>query len=298
MGDIADASVVVGGGTVTGGRLLLRRVITAAVAVPALVWVVAGAPSWMFQLLVVAASAISCRELARMFAHAGRPVYRRLGVAAGAALTASFAVPAYSVESSAPSMLGGSAPVVVLTAAVLLILSAPLWSGTVPATEPAANTLLGVGYVGWLLGYAIALHAGAAGPTWILFLLTVTWIGESAAYLVGSAFGRHRLAPVISPRKTVEGAVAQVLGSVVTAGAFGAWLLPECAPAAVVGAGAVLGVVGQFGDLAESAIKRSVGTKDTGGLIPGHGGLLDRLDSLLFNLPALYFYTVYVGCGA
>ena len=80
--------------------------------------------------------------------------------------------------------------------------------------------------------------------------------------------------------------------------ALGAWLLPTCGPARAAGAGAVLGVIGQVGDLAESAIKRSVGTKDSGSLIPGHGGMLDRIDSLLFNAPALYVYALYAGCRA
>jgi phosphatidate cytidylyltransferase len=108
--------------------------------------------------------------------------------------------------------------------------------------------------------------------------------------------GRHKPAPVISPRKTVEGAVAQVVASVVSGAALGAWFLPSCGLAVAVAGGAMLGVVGQIGDLAESVIKRSVGTKDTGGLIPGHGGVLDRIDSLLFNLPAFYYFTVVAGC--
>jgi phosphatidate cytidylyltransferase len=116
------------------------------------------------------------------------------------------------------------------------------------------------------------------------------------AYVVGSTLGRHKLAPVISPRKTVEGAVAQVAASVLTGAALGAWLLPGCGMTAALAGGALLGVVGQVGDLAESVLKRSVGTKDTGGIIPGHGGLLDRIDSLLFNLPAFFYFSRLVGC--
>jgi phosphatidate cytidylyltransferase len=132
----------------------------------------------------------------------------------------------------------------------------------------------------------------------VLFLVGVTWAGESAAYLVGSSIGRHRLAPILSPRKTVEGAIAQVIISVAAAMALGYWLLPACGLMGAAGAGAVLGVIGQVGDLAESAIKRSIGTKDTGDLIPGHGGMLDRIDSLLFNAPALYLYSLYAWCRA
>ncbi len=102
--------------------------------------------------------------------------------------------------------------------------------------------------------------------------------------------GRRRLAPEISPAKTVEGAVAQFVASVAAALALGAWLLPDWPVWRSAGAGLLLGVSGQLGDLAESAIKRSAGVKDTGGVLPGHGGILDRIDGLLFNAPTLYYY--------
>ncbi|HEU5319282.1 MAG TPA: phosphatidate cytidylyltransferase, partial [Methylomirabilota bacterium] len=167
-----------------------------------------------------------------------------------------------------------------------------------PETEPAANTLLGVLYAAWLPGFAILLHALPDGAALVLFLVGVTWTGESAAYVVGSAIGRRPLAPVLSPRKTVEGAVAQVLVSVGAAAVLGAWLLPGCGAAGLLAAGALLGVVGQVGDLVESAVKRSAGVKDAGSLIPGHGGVLDRLDSLLFNVPAFYYYWMALRCAA
>jgi phosphatidate cytidylyltransferase len=126
-------------------------------------------------------------------------------------------------------------------------------------------------------------------------LVGTTWAGESAAYVVGSVLGRHPLAPVISPRKTVEGAVGQLTVSILTAAGLGAWLLPQWSMSTAILAGALLGIVGQVGDLVESAIKRSLGAKDTGGLIPGHGGVLDRLDGLLFNAPALFYYASYAG---
>jgi phosphatidate cytidylyltransferase len=125
----------------------------------------------------------------------------------------------------------------------------------------------------------------------------VTWIGETAAYAVGSMLGRHPLAPVVSPRKTIEGAVAQVVASIAAAAALRGWLLPACAPAGVLAVGALLGVVGQVGDLAESVLKRTVGLKDTAAIIPGHGGVLDRIDSLLFNLPAFYYVSRLAGCA-
>jgi phosphatidate cytidylyltransferase len=276
-----------------------KRIGSSVVLIPVFVWVTMFAPSWLFQLLVVAASVVACLELARMFERTGRPIRTWLTVGVGAALTASFATSLYGITGGGGQTVRWvPTPELVLVLGVALICSAPLWTPGQPLVESTANTLFGAIYVGWLLGYAIWLQGGAGGPQLVLFLVGVTWAGESAAYLVGSSMGRYRLAPILSPRKTVEGAIAQVIVSVAAALALGAWLLPWCSLAGAAGAGALLGVIGQVGDLAESAIKRSVGTKDTGGLIPGHGGMLDRIDSLLFNAPALYLYSWYAWCRA
>lgn len=277
----------------------LKRVGSAAVLIPVFVWITMGAPAWVFQLLVIAASGVACLELARMFERTGRPISTWLTVGVGGALTASFATSLYGGTSFGGQLAQWMpTPDLVLLLGVGLICSAPLWTSGKPQVESTANTLFGAIYVGLLLGYAIWLHGGASGPQLVLFLVGVTWAGESAAYLVGSSLGRHRLAPILSPRKTVEGAAAQVIVSVAAALALSAWLLPGCSLVGAAGAGIVLGVIGQIGDLVESAIKRSIGTKDTGGLIPGHGGMLDRIDSLLFNAPALYLYSMYAWCRA
>jgi phosphatidate cytidylyltransferase len=276
-----------------------KRIGSSVVLIPVFVWVTLFAPAWVFQLLVVTASAVACRELARMFERTGRPIGTWLTVGVGTALTASFAASLYAgLGDDGGPLRWLPTPELVLVIGVGLICSAPLWNPGRPLVESTANTLFGAVYVGWLLGYAIWLQGRAGGPQLVLFLVGVTWAGESAAYLVGSSVGRHKLAPILSPRKTVEGAIAQILVSIAGALALAAWLLPGCGLVGAAGAGALLGVIGQVGDLAESAIKRSIGTKDTGGLIPGHGGMLDRIDSLLFNAPALYLYSLYAWCRA
>lgn len=285
------ATVASAGLLVAGARrpALLKRLASALVLLPVFLLIVVKAPGWMFNALVVLASWAALWELTRLFEQGGRPVYRRLGVMSGVAVTAAFG----ASRMLDPLML----PAVVLTVAAGLILAAPLWRPGPPSVEPVANTLLAVMYVGWLLGYGILLHhTSPRGDELILFVVGVTWVGETAAYLVGSTIGRRPLAPVISPRKTLEGAAAQVVASLATGAVLGAWLLPSCGGTVAVMAGGVLGVIGQIGDLAESVFKRSVGTKDTGGLIPGHGGVLDRIDSLLFNLPAFYYLTVLTAC--
>jgi phosphatidate cytidylyltransferase len=257
-----------------------KRVLTAAIGIPLFVWIVLGAPRWVFVLLVVALSAAAAWELMRMFERAGRPGYTALGVAGAAAVTASFAWPGTAL---------------VLTVAVAAALSAPIWTDTAGALDRVLATLLPIVYIGWLLGHGVLLGLLPDGANLILFLVGTTWAGETAALVIGSAMGRHPLAPGISPRKTVEGAVGQLAVSVATAAVVGSWLLPHWPVGVVVLAGAVLGVTGQIGDLAESVIKRTLGAKDTGGLMPGHGGVLDRLDGLLVNAPALFYCASWIG---
>ena len=267
---------------------LLKRLASTLVMLPVFLLIVIKAPGWMFDTLVVLVSAGALWELTRMLQRAGRPVYARLGVVAGTAVTATFA---------AGRMLDPHAlPALAVALALGAILAAPVWRGEA-TSEATAMTLLAVMYIGWLLGYGILLHGAPRGDDLMLFLVGITWVGETAAYLVGSTIGRHKLAPVVSPRKTIEGAAAQIVASVLTAMLLRVWLLPACGLAVAVAAGLLLGVTGQVGDLAESAIKRSVGTKESGGLIPGHGGVLDRIDSLLFNLPAFYYFWLAVGCA-
>ncbi len=260
---------------------LVRRVLSAVVFIPSFLWLLYCAAAELYYLFVLLLSAGAQWEFTRMFTRAGAGAYPCLGLLAGLAVTASF-------------LVEGAIPLVV-TAAVVVVLSVPVVGPRQPAWGPTALTLLGVCYVNWLLGYAIWLRNLPRGAAWIVFLLAVTWLGETAAYVVGSRIGRHKLAPTISPAKTVEGAVAQFVVSVAVAGLCFRLLFPGRPVGVGLAAGVLLGVLGQFGDLAESVLKRSAHTKDTGGLIPGHGGLLDRLDSLLFNTPALFYYARYMG---
>ena len=264
-----------------GRSALAKRVLSSIVLIPVVVWLSGWAPATLFGVVVTALSGAAGWELARMFERAGRPIHRTLAPLFAAAVALSFVVP--------------GAPVVAMTVAVVVTLAAPVVSRAAPSTDRVTTTLLAVTYVGWLLGHGIALRALPSGGALVLLLLGVTWIGESAAYFIGSSVGRHKLAPLVSPNKTIEGAVAQVVASVVAAGILAAWLLPGWPMLLSLAAGALLGLTGQIGDLAESVIKRSVGTKDTGGLIPGHGGVLDRLDSLVFNAPALYYLVTATG---
>ncbi|MBI4590957.1 MAG: phosphatidate cytidylyltransferase [Candidatus Rokubacteria bacterium] len=264
------------------GAALLKRVLSTVVLLPIFVGIVMLGPVWVFGATVVLVSGVAQWEFTGMFERAGVRTLRWLGLVGGMAVTASFALPVSEL--------------VAFTTMLLVVLLAALWRprGARLAWEPAAVTLFGICYVNWLLGYGFWLRDLPGGADWVLLLVWVTWLGETAAYVVGSTLGRTRLAPVISPRKTVEGAAAQLVVSVLAAAVAQVWFITQIGLGRAVVAGLFLGVVGQLGDLVESALKRSVGTKDTGWLLPGHGGLLDRLDSLLFNTPALFYYARFI----
>jgi len=147
--------------------------------------------------------------------------------------------------------------------------------------------------VAFPLGFLVLVHgSGALGPRMVLFLLVLLWAGDTMAYFTGRAIGRHKLASEISPGKTWEGAVANLAGSVVVGIVAAQWIaLPVTQPRVHLAAMAALAnVAGQLGDLTESAYKRSAGAKDSGSLLPGHGGMLDRIDSLIFAAPVVWYY--------
>jgi phosphatidate cytidylyltransferase len=149
-------------------------------------------------------------------------------------------------------------------------------------------------YVPFLLSHLVLARALPHGIAWVFMLLFVVMCGDSAAFYVGTALGKHRLYPEVSPKKSVEGAVGGLAGSVAGALVARGVFYPELAIVHAVAIALLLGLLGQAGDLFESMIKRSCGVKDSGTIIPGHGGMLDRLDSILFAAPALYYYAYLI----
>jgi phosphatidate cytidylyltransferase len=159
-----------------------------------------------------------------------------------------------------------------------------------PAAGMSSSALL---LVAFPLSYAVPLHGlGGMGRKFLLFACAITWAGDTLAYFVGRAFGKHPLAPHLSPKKTWEGSVGSMAGSLLVAYAFSYWIKIPLGHLLVMGA--VGNVAGQMGDLLESAYKRSAGVKDSGGLLPGHGGILDRIDALILCIPAIWYYLVLV----
>jgi phosphatidate cytidylyltransferase len=159
-----------------------------------------------------------------------------------------------------------------------------------PAAGISSSALL---LIAFPLSFAVRLQGiPEQGPAILLFVLVITWVGDTAAYFVGRAIGKHPFAPILSPKKSWEGAVASFLGALVVAIVFAKFINVPLAQ--LLGMAAVGNVAGQSGDLLESAYKRSAGVKDSGSLLPGHGGVLDRIDALILAIPVVWYYWIWI----
>jgi phosphatidate cytidylyltransferase len=195
----------------------------------------------------------------------------------------------------------GKYPAVVVLALVMLaaFLSA-MWRGGQPVSERARalmSELFGVFYLVLFLYPSLPVRydfGNVTGLHWTLVLLFVIWAGDTFALAAGKKFGRAPFAPVLSPKKTMEGAMAGLVGGIAIAAAAQHFLFPDLPMRHVLAAAGLLGIFGQLGDLGESMLKRAADIKDSSHLIPGHGGVLDRMDSLLFAFPVLYFYLLQI----
>jgi phosphatidate cytidylyltransferase len=174
-------------------------------------------------------------------------------------------------------------------AAISLLTKRPL----VEALPAAGISSSGLILVAFPLSYAIRLHgAGTQGPMLLLFAMVIIWVGDTAGYFVGRSVGKHALAPHLSPKKTWEGTVASFLGSLIVAVVFARFMSVPLGH--LLGMAAVGNVAGQVGDLLESAYKRSAGIKDSGSILPGHGGVLDRIDALILAIPVVWYYWILI----
>jgi phosphatidate cytidylyltransferase len=256
-----------------------RRVYAALVFFPCFYVLVRFLHPIAFLLFVIAGILIAQYEYYRLYFSEQRGPTIGLGLGLGLLSVLSFAMPAYLPSQG------------VATGIVGAILVSQLLTRSDLKTRLLDSAVLafGVFYIAWLLGHLIAIRQLEDGASLIFFLFLVTWANDTAAYYVGRTWGRHLLAPIISPNKTWEGAVGGMVGSIAAALICHAWFLPSLTVMQAFGVSLLLGIAGPLGDLCESVLKRSAGVKDSGALIPGHGGVLDRVDSLIFTTPAFYY---------
>ena len=267
----------------------MKRLISALCIIPPLALIVRFGSPLHFLVLIIFVVGLGLLEFSRMLSLKGVPCWGWLGVTCGIVLPVAFYI-------DHASRMGGIVNQATVSAIVVLSFMVGLFRGQDIriAAQSIAFTLLGVFYIGWLLSYVLLLRLLIDGPYYVFYIFGVIWLGDAAALVVGTLMGRHKLAPSISPRKTIEGAIGGLLGSLCGAILGGLWLIHHFSLRQCLAIGCMLAVLGQLGDFSESLLKRSAGVKDSGVLIPGHGGILDKVDGILFGAPALYYYILYV----
>jgi phosphatidate cytidylyltransferase len=264
---------------------LTIRFASAIVFVPLLLWLLYGGPAWGFFLLVLAAALIGSFELFSM-THPGDRVSQAIGVALAAATALTL-------------WLGTRDARLLVTVFVAIPLSAPLFTlvrlgdlsnaalrtfalATGPLVIAAPLTML-----------ALLRRDAPNGASWVVLTIMFAWFSDTGGYFAGRFLGRRKLYEAVSPKKTVEGAAGGLVGSVVGALLAHFWFLPALSLETGIPLALAAGALGQAGDLGESLIKRSMGVKDSGAIVPGHGGILDRVDALILTSAAVYLYTLW-----
>jgi len=288
--------------------MTLTRVLTALVLMPAVIALVLFTPTWAVAIATAIVTILALREYFALGDAIGHRAYRlwtifcsllllvrqwrdmslraQLNDVMSQSIHSIKLVPLPFVDSPSLSLLFAF----VLGIAVLTLFTRRPLVESLPSAGISASAFL---LVAFPLSFAVRMHGlPTYGPRLLLFALAITWAADTFAYFAGRAFGKHPLAPHISPKKTWEGSLGGMIGSLAVAYAFHFWLaipLPHLFAMAVIG-----NIAGQMGDLLESAYKRSAGVKDSGGLLPGHGGVLDRIDALILAIPVIWYYLVLV----
>jgi phosphatidate cytidylyltransferase len=283
--------------------MLAKRVLTAFILIPLVVAIVLFTPTTLVALVTAIVTILALWEFFALGEAIGHRAYRLWTILCSLLFVFIQLLhvlwQAFFLHGESNVFLADYLPVVaptttpiffffVLGLTILILFSRRPLVEVLPASGISSSALL---LIAFPLSYAVRLHGiPAIGPRLLLFALAIIWVADSAAYFVGRAIGKHPLAPHISPNKTWEGSIAAMLGSLLAAWAFHHWIhisLPHLLAMAACG-----NIAGQMGDLLESACKRSAGAKDSGGLLPGHGGVLDRIDALILCIPVIWYYLV------
>ena len=281
---------------------LVQRVLVALVGIPLAIFII-WLGGWWFSAMVIAISTLGLWEFYHLADSKHAVANKILGIVWAVALQLSFAI-ALANDAMVGTIWMGLAMLCVV-AGTLAVLGTEIWRARDNAILNVAVTIAGVVYV--TIGFTTLLfirHSTAtlgtadtwidAGGALVFALFGSVWASDSFAYFTGLSIGRHKLLERVSPKKTWEGAFGGLVGAVAAFYAIAAWLLPEMSSADALVCGVLVGVVGPIGDLAESWLKRDAVIKDSSHIIPGHGGILDRFDSMLFAAPTVLIYLTMV----
>lgn len=257
----------------------MTRVLSAAVGIPLVVAAIYLSSTGLFAILAVVLAVVALWEYLRLSGVRGVTAWAALAGGSASTVAAAFG----------GSFLAGGA-------ALLILLPFSLYRVGDPADRfrETADAALGMVYISYAFGTAAILRAAPSGESWLMMILIVLWAGDSAAYYAGRAWGQRKLAPLLSPNKTWEGAAAGLAGSAAAGTLFALLFIEGAGMVDAALLSAAVGAAGQAGDIVQSLWKRARGVKDSGALIPGHGGLLDRIDSLLLGLPVGYNLLKYL----
>jgi phosphatidate cytidylyltransferase len=262
-----------------------KRVLTALVGIPLFFLLVLQGSPYLFFLSVLIIALMGQNEFYSLLEGEDTRLQKFTGLLMGALILRGFYYEDFTLILRS----------IVFSLLLLLVLRTLSRRDVTHAVKEIAVVFFGIFYVCFLLGYLILLRGREHdGQAWIFFLFFAVWAGDTGAYYLGRRFGKHKLYPRISPNKTLEGAAGGLFCSLAASVVGKVLLFPEYSLLHIVLLGGALGVVGQIGDLSESLLKRSSGAKDSGLIFPGHGGVLDRFDSILFASPVLY-YVVWLG---
>jgi len=311
----------------------VKRVLTAAILIPLVILALFKAPLWLFTLLVFCVAALAAHEYMGIAKASGFRPFQAFSYFALILVFLIFHVMAYVLTTLPPNigdvtigvgMVGMlmfyGVPAIALLAPLILLLISLRREPLLHALPDAALSYMVIPYIGFTLALLPVLRSVTNGAVYLLYLMLLVWCGDIAAYYAGRAFGKHKLAPRISPGKTWEGAIASVIAAVAVGvvlfhyinpiasalhdlhllaaasyahGLSNAHPILTLAPVWLVALFAAgINIAAQLGDLVESALKRGAGVKDSGALLPGHGGVLDRIDALLFALPVGFIFYV------
>ncbi len=287
-------------------RNLAIRTAVAAVTIPLILWICYQGGIWLFGMVALFAGVALLEFLTNEGYRAGEPLFWMAWLAViGCLIAVSMVLPPLPVHTP---MAGYSPLAAVAPVLIVFFLVSAMWSavGMLPPAELySRHTRLfwGVAYVGMLYPFVYAvgydyrilkLSTANSGGDLLLFLFGLLWVGDTAAMFIGKWLGRHKLAPAVSPNKTVEGFVGGLIGSLAIGVLMAFWKFDRLPIHHVLLLSLGCSLFGQLGDLVESMWKRSLGIKDSSAIIPGHGGVLDRFDSLLFAAPFMYGYIVWL----
>ncbi len=277
------------------------RILTAAILIPIIVAADWFGPNWLIAAMAAIVGVLALREFFALADGAGSRVYQFWTCLTAVAI---FAQQWYAARLASVARLGdllyqARAPRITLDLVLfgfLLGLAVIVLASRRPLSEVFSSvSISAAGIVVVILPFSavVRIHGlDVIGPELLLFTLVMVWVGDSAAYFVGKGIGRWKMSPQLSPNKTWEGAIANLLGALLVGAVFGYWT--KTPPAHILAMSVFGSVAGQVGDLFESGFKRSAGVKDSGAILPGHGGMLDRIDALIFAAPAVWYYFEWV----